>query len=324
MLMVVLLNACATTSVVEHPIRVVGTGSTFDEAKNIGFRKAIEFRIGTMVLSERETNNLKLVRDQLFVYSSGYVDDFKIIDTISVGNQLKVVMDVYVSSSKLSERLLSPQGTKSTFNGTKHDVQYTTFIEERKNADKLVDTILKDYPKRAYKLEQLPYNIAIDGYRNIYINVLYNLYWDYNYLKTLNNVLSVVSDNKSRTRTASVFIASKAPGNFIGNGNTYYFDDLTIFYKLQNYFYVENEVRLKMLIKDYNHNIIHESCWAPGFLMEHASKFYSTESKKLSITGNGTLDYGYLQLKVQENTVLYNRLKDIRSIELTVKANKDC
>lgn len=331
-----LVSACASVTVKEQPIRVVGTGSTLEEAKHNGFRKAIEFKIGTMVLSERETNNLTLTKDQLLVYSAGYIDDYKVIDTVVVEGRLNVILDVYVSTSKLSDRTISVQGTQSGFDGTRHDVQYNTYLNERLSGDKILKTILKDYPQRAYKLVQQPYTIRLDTLRNIYITVPYDLTWDYNYLTTLNNAFKITSDNTSKlnnifngmltSKNATVVVISKDPKNLLlGEQNHYDFYDMTRFYLVQNAFYDKREIRLKMTIKDFDFNTIHESCWQPGFFYNNSPKstFYGTSKNSLVVYGN-SVDKGYLELKVEQDSNLYTRLKDIRILELSVLSNEDC
>ena len=80
-----------------------------------------------------------------------------------------------------------------------------------------------------------------------------------------------------------------------------------------------------MTIKDGNFNVVHTSCWAPGFFYNTgpASSFYSTSTNNLVIYGRA-VDKGYLELKVDNNSDLYTRLKDIRILELIVLANEDC
>ena len=332
-----LTSACVSTTVVrEQPIRAVGTGSSVEEAKNNAFRNAIEFKIGTMVLSEREVNNLTLAKDSLLIYSAGYVDNYKVIDTININGKFKVILDVYVSNSKLSDRIIGAQGTQAGFDGIRHDAQFNTYIDEREAGDKILQTVLKDYPHRAYKLVQQPYTIRLDANRNAYINVPYDLSWDYNYLTALNDVMKLTSDNYSArnsffngmltNKNASVIIQSKNPNNvFFGEQNHYDFQDMIRFRLMQNAFYDNREIRLKMTIKDGNFNVVHTSCWAPGFFYNTgpASSFYSTSTNNLVIYGRA-VDKGYLELKVDNNSDLYTRLKDIRILELTVLANEDC
>ena len=61
-------------------IRVETTASTFEQAKEQNFRLAIQEALGTFVLSEKVVKFEQIVRDDIVMYSGGYVQDFKIIE----------------------------------------------------------------------------------------------------------------------------------------------------------------------------------------------------------------------------------------------------
>jgi hypothetical protein len=81
--LVILLTGCGTTdNSRQHrpaPIRSTGVGSSFDEAKESAFKQAIENRIGVLVLSDREVQSYKLLKDEILTYSAGYVDDYVVV-----------------------------------------------------------------------------------------------------------------------------------------------------------------------------------------------------------------------------------------------------
>jgi hypothetical protein len=66
-----------------NALQVSGEGATLEEAKLNAFRTAIEFAAGSVVVSERESHNYKLVRNEILVYSAGYVTDYKIISSVN-------------------------------------------------------------------------------------------------------------------------------------------------------------------------------------------------------------------------------------------------
>jgi predicted RNase H-like HicB family nuclease len=78
----VLFGLLCLVAPLANALQVSGQGATFEEAKQNAFRTAIEFTVGSVVTSERESNNYKLVKDEILVYSAGYVTDYKIISTI--------------------------------------------------------------------------------------------------------------------------------------------------------------------------------------------------------------------------------------------------
>ena len=85
-------------------VTVTGIGNTVEEAKYNGFRSAIETHLGTLVLSEREHHNYTTVKNELLVYSSGYVEKYEIISQQIVRNKINLVMDVTVNSNKIRDR----------------------------------------------------------------------------------------------------------------------------------------------------------------------------------------------------------------------------
>jgi len=62
-----LLAGCATTQG-NHSIRVSGIGNNFENARHDAFVKAIEYKMGTLILSERETHNFKLVKNDISAF----------------------------------------------------------------------------------------------------------------------------------------------------------------------------------------------------------------------------------------------------------------
>ena len=87
-------------------LRTVGTGKDFESAKNNAIVTAIEIYIGTVVVSEREVHNKKLLKDEILLYSSGYVNDYKIISQSQNDNHVQVVLDVSVNTNRISNRIL--------------------------------------------------------------------------------------------------------------------------------------------------------------------------------------------------------------------------
>ena len=59
-------------------IEVLGEGRTPDEARNNGFRLAVEQAVGAIIASESEVNNNRLSRDEIISYASGYVTKYEI------------------------------------------------------------------------------------------------------------------------------------------------------------------------------------------------------------------------------------------------------
>jgi hypothetical protein len=140
-------------------VRVESTGDDIESARHGGFRKAVELAVGTLVLGESESDGKRMLRNDVVTYSSGYVEDFKVISNGPVGNKTRVVMDVWVSDSKIANRLSSMgQSTGAAVNGAaiKRDYEIdaaraATEETRRRNGMTVTDMVLADYPRRATK-----------------------------------------------------------------------------------------------------------------------------------------------------------------------------
>ena len=85
-------------------IRQLGTGKTFEQAKQNAFKNAIALLVGSAVLSENEAANGRLIKEDLIDYSAGYIDNFAVIDVTSKPDGYTVIVDIIVRPSKIHER----------------------------------------------------------------------------------------------------------------------------------------------------------------------------------------------------------------------------
>ena len=136
------LASCASTD--KHGyIRVSETGSTFEQAKQNAFVKAVEIAVGTVMVSERETHNRQL-KNEVLAYSSGFVDDYKIVSSDTFGNVTHITIDVKVAEQKLANRILAKGKSNVEIDGLKHSMQYDGYIEVKQKGDQLLSMILRD------------------------------------------------------------------------------------------------------------------------------------------------------------------------------------
>ena len=209
-----------------YQIRVEGRGNTFEQARSNGFSLAIEQAVGALVLTETEMKNTHLVRNDLISYSSGYVENFKIIDQTPTS----VIMDVWVSESKLADRILNKEKETTQFSGELLHAQASTYLNSRQQLSKVVDAVLNDYPRSAFAVQQLGSEFVVDNNNTPHVKVKYKLEWNYNYLLALDEMLSLVSDKKSWTKKQNKIVLSmKKPGNWMGKTTEYVVDTNSIY-----------------------------------------------------------------------------------------------
>jgi hypothetical protein len=324
-----MLAACAHQPKLEQSVRVIGTGPTYEAAKQNGFRDAIELKVGTMVLSERETVNYRQSRDEILVYSSGFVDEFKVISKVESKDKVYVTMDVLVSPTKLSNRLLNSTRAVQSFDGPRHLAQVSTIQESRLQATKMMSSVLNEYPKRAYQLQQKPYKLSVENNKTI-LSVGYSLKFDYNWLQSVNAAMLKFSDGSStlnnvmgtpRSQAQATIFSKNPKAVLIGETAHYNFSNTANFEALRNSFYDGNEVRIRMVFLDGNNKIIHNSCWAPTFITQrnNTGSFYgSVDLNKFVVWGNSYEDAKILV------SIPPQMLNAIHNIELSVTSNGEC
>jgi hypothetical protein len=144
-------------------VRMEGTGKNETQARRAAFAGACEQAIGTVVLSEREITKDSVARDDLLTYSSCQVEDYKVVSS----NTNKVVVDVWVSDSKIANRALSMgQGQGASIDGDQIRKDWEKDQSKRK-ADEdgmaMMNRVLGDYPRAAYSLKIVSTRVTRDN-----------------------------------------------------------------------------------------------------------------------------------------------------------------
>lgn len=168
-------------------IRVESQARDFEQAKKQAFRLASEQVAGTVVLSESELRNSKLTRDEIITYSSGIVDEYRIVDRFDGPNFVKLTVDVWIAESAMAQRLLAKSATESGINGTALGTRAESILDESQRGDAIIRAIMRDYPQRAFvvKLTHNP-EIQLNYQRNTVVGVEFDVSWDPRFIKALN------------------------------------------------------------------------------------------------------------------------------------------
>jgi len=319
-----LIVACLFFSniVFANPVTVTGLGRSFEEAKQQAFRKAIEFQLGATVLSDIETQNFTRVKDEIYVYSAGYVDDYKIIKH-DINNQvIYLTVSVTVSESKIRNRIISVGKSSTNFDSERHTAQISTYIQERLNGDNLLIKHLEGYPTKALTIKHFPYKVSIDERRNASLIIPYEIVWNFDYVKTLREILTVVQDKDAgpfKNNASGIVIMIKDPKDWlIGSKTIHKFDDLHKVNLLHDYIQGSNEARIIVRLKDMYNNDLYGVCYSPRFI-SGGEAFYSTgELRVKQIYGNAK-EQGEIKLPVN-----FTILDKTSKIELSIDADLYC
>lgn len=165
--------------------RVQSQGSTVMEARTNGFRLAVEQAIGPLILSESESLDSRLKRDQIITYSAGMVDRFEIQNQTQTTNGWNLVMDVWVTPSDIAGRLLGDSTTNGNLNGDQLGARVQSLLTERNTGDQVVTAVARDYAIRAYDIDVRPVRVEFDAQRQVQITVPFLIDMNYAYAVAL-------------------------------------------------------------------------------------------------------------------------------------------
>ena len=166
-------------------VEVTAEGADLEQARQSAFRMAVERAIGTVVASETESTNGRLGRDEIITYASGYVDDYQLVETNQVNGRTQVKMKVWVSHNKLANRLLNQSQTAGTIEGGKIAEQIRSVHHERTQGDRLIGTVLKDFPARSFDVVLRQTRVTMDPDRRPILHVEFDLAWNRHYIDSL-------------------------------------------------------------------------------------------------------------------------------------------
>lgn len=311
------IQGCVTPNSPDSII-VTGVGRTINDAKEDAFRHAVEQQIGVLIHSGRETKNDVLEKNDILAYSAGYVDDFNIISTIIQNNTAYVQMEVWVSSSRIENKILSSGISNKDVLGKRLQVQYNTFLTERVTGDKLLLKLLNQYPYMAYEIETGPIQFQYDVNRDSVLIVPYKMYWNKDYIQSLNESLGVLSDRSESGKMAARTITIKGKKNsdfLIGYTTTHQFND-TIRFDYVRKTIDNSNLRIRVTIKKDN-LMLHTMCWIPG------TQLYGLGQYDMTIEGN-QVDRDYLKIDIPRQSHLHRVMNQMNNIQLSIDEVSRC
>lgn len=260
----ILVAGCGTTDNSRQnrssAIRSTGVGSSFEEAKESAFKQAIENRIGVLVLSDREVQSYKLLKDEILTYSAGYVDDYTVISQDKSGRKWFVTVDVWVSSSKLTSRIISSKESDGKMNGKKASDSFTSYVKQKQQADRLTSKVLAGFPENAVVAKFDRTELKFDSNRNAQVLIYFETNWNRGYLDSLMELLSLIQDGRdSQNVVGQVRVHYKEKGDWFPTVVKYQFSDA----KLMNEFsqkFDNRRIAVRLKLKD-GKLVTYENCW---------------------------------------------------------------
>lgn len=181
-------------------IEVTAEGTDLEEARRSAFRMAVERAVGTVISSESQAQSGRLVQDEIITYASGYVRDYQLVETNHLGDRVQVKMKIWVASNKLANRLLNRSQADGTIEGGKISQQIESLQYERASGDRLLLSVLKDYPYRAFDVRVLPTQVVMDQNRNPVLQIITEISWNRNYLDSIATAVRAINQRQDCDR----------------------------------------------------------------------------------------------------------------------------
>jgi hypothetical protein len=321
------LNAWA----VEGPFRVQGEGETLQQARQNAFRAAIERAYGSAIVSDRQSVNGDLVKDDILNYASGYVADYRLIDTQQKGSRTVVVMDIWVNDSKIADRILGAGTSPKAIDAEKQISQLNSLLEAKKRGDQLIQQVMSDFPSKAFTISNDEIELRVDGNREPWLFIKYAMRWNYNYLMAVNEALSISAASKNgvispildrfagQSESGYVTIMAKDPKYYIfGNQWHYRPDDYS--HKLLKGILIDKEPYIMITIRNAQSYSVWRTCMSPQWARGKA--FYSAR-ENLAFYGN-TVESGWIKIDIDRSPNLNASLKQASTLELEIVSRHEC
>ena len=280
----------ASTQQRVYYIEVAGNGRTVTEARNNGFRLAVESALGTLISSETEVQNGRIVRDEIISYAAGFVDKFEVVNTATGPEGFQVTMKVWVKRSALADRLLNRSEQSGQVDGARASVQLQTLNQERATGDALLQTVLNDFPRRAFDIEMRPTDVVRQN-RSAIMEINFRMTWNRDYLRSLWTALDATGIKTSRPVAT---ITLNGGGWFGGFGGAAKYDDNVKLQLLANRM-LFSEPTVLVTIRGPSREILFTSCYMYQEL-DNQDQGWVTRERFVSFHGYGAHVNGLMKL----------------------------
>jgi hypothetical protein len=317
-------------------IQVEAQGVNDSEARHNGFVLAVDQAVGTLILSERESDKKQLIKNDVYNYSSGYVTDYKILSKSTRGNNSVMVMDVWVSHSAIANRILGRSAVAGQLNGPVASARVETLLTERASGDQVVSRVLADFPRRAFDITLGATVLRMDEYRQALIEIPFSMKWNYSYITSLHEVLQAASQNpqarncwnhnQNCANQTYIRVVAQDPNRWAKWQNTLGFNDYQKLHLVNDTFIGSTPV-MQLIMRDSERRVIKRDCyrwqdlnWTNSHPYTPGISFAEWRNNQTSINGDLVRD-SRIVVSLGQNT---QALAAVQHIELSVIKSSQC
>jgi len=296
-------------------VKVKGVGSNEKQAREDGFKVAIDNAVGSLILSETEVVNNRVARREIIEYSSGYVTSFQVLSREQLGNQVVVTMDVYVSHSKIANRLLNKSKQASTINGTELSTAVSTLQKQTRDGDRVIATILKDYPQKAFVIENKPISIVRNSDRTLSMVIPHTMRWSPEYVEAIGEAVEKTKEDVSYfDRPNGYRLIVKMAGMLFIDRRW----ESTTFDRNRYQMFIDSLDRTRIMLRATITNkarvVIYDQCY------DINNQFIEAVDNRVVIKGNEVLTNRSFTL----NGISEDKINEMQTLSLEVVRQQDC
>lgn len=178
-------------------VTVESEGDSFEKARQGGFKQAIIFAVGSLIVSDTEATNGFLTKDQVAEYSAGYVDNYKILAQREDQGIIYLKMQVSVATSRIAYRMANSKDSKTNIVGHRIYAQIKSQMDMRADGDRVLGVVMDSFPHNAFTVNQGESEVRISRRRNAYVEVPYEIKFSDTWLQALDEALTVIGKDHS-------------------------------------------------------------------------------------------------------------------------------
>lgn len=251
-------------------VEVTSQGRDLLDAREQAFRMAVERAVGSVISTDTRVQLGRLQRDEIIVYSSGFVEDFELLDQRQVGSQTQIKLRVWVSHNRLANRLLSESRAAGAVEGGRISQQIESFQHERQMGDRLLMSVLRDFPQRGFDLSVAQTRVIVDQQRQTLLQIPVTVSWSRHYLDSMSEAIRSTSQRSDCREPGIIFQAPRcdARSRIAVGGSVGYFDDLSAWTAI-NREMVMSRPQILVRLLDSGNQVQYQGCFAIVELDQH-------------------------------------------------------
>jgi hypothetical protein len=257
-----------------YEVTVQGSGWSESEARDQAFKLAVNEAIGSLVLSQSEVINREVARNIVVNYSSGYVSRFRELARETQDNgQVIIRYQVWVQRSTLADGLFGDSRNGGTIDGQQIAQSLRSLQEEQRSGDALLESVLRNFPKRAFDIQNTRASFWLDNQRQPTMWVEFDVVWHRQYLSSLGEAFAQTSQIGVRDSCAH-YSVSCSDNTFYARVTHDYRNRNIVegIYRDQSRWYLIKQHLLDTLpviriqLKDASGTTVHDGCYASAQL----------------------------------------------------------